>query len=115
MYHYHSHNSNSNNSSIISSNLPRNTTHLPLHPALLVKPVEQGIVGLLVILADLTYPQDMINYIVHSDLWSVTGVANRAIPSVSAPILAAEGVINKIQVVSQAGCPVDRLTDWSMY
>ena len=88
---------------------------MSLHPALLVKPVEQGIVGLLVILADLTYPQDMINYIVHSDLWSVTGVANRAIPSVSAPTLAAEGVINRIQVASQAGCPVDRLIGWSMY
>ena len=73
MYHYNSNNSNSNNSSIISSKLPRNTTHLPLHPALLVKPVEQGIVELLVVSAEVATPAE-------TQAAAAAGVLAKAVP-----------------------------------
>ena len=70
MYHYNS--NNSNHSSTICCLIPHNATHMSLRPALLVKPAEQSIVGLLVVpaevhpaamvtSADLTYPQIVIN------------------------------------------------------
>jgi hypothetical protein len=49
---------NSNSSSIISSPLPRNTTLLPLRPAHLAKPAEQGTAELLVVPAVVVTPAE---------------------------------------------------------